>query len=241
MEYARVYRDYSSKNEFKFNVTIHESDLFVISDKDVKKHALNALIKYRKIIENHIKQFPEFLKSLKPLKPPQDIDEKILLHMYSASNRAKVGPFASVAGAIAQFIGEELLNFCNEIIIENGGDIYINTKRDRVVKIFSKNLQNIGIKIKKEIQPLAVCSSSSKIGHSLSFGKGDLVIVIGKNAALADAYATSICNKIKNEKDLQKIVNNVKEPLINGVITILNDKIAFKRKDFEFIKINEGD
>ncbi len=235
MQYARIYRNYNSKKEYKYNVTIKESDLFIISDKYLKKEAYSILLKYRIQIENFIKTCPEFLKSLTPIEFKNNKPE-IINEMLIASKKANVGPFASVAGAISQFVCKDLKKLCNEVIIENGGDIYIDTQNERLVQIYSNHFDNIGIKIKKEMQPIAICSSSAKIGHSLSFGKADLVVVIGKNAPICDAFATSICNKIRNENNLQNVLNNVKEKSIYGIIAISNNKIAIKGK-IEFVKI----
>ena len=150
--------------------------------------------------------------------------------MYKAGKAANVGPFASVAGAISEFVAKDLKVFCNEIIIENGGDTFIDTRKDRIIGIYSNNLNTFGIKIFKNMQPVAVCSSSAKIGHSLSMGNADLVTVVAKNASIADAFATSICNKIKNERDLQNVLNNVKMDNLIGVLIIINGKIGIKGK-----------
>ncbi len=235
MQYARIYRNYNSKKEYRYNVTIKESDLFIISDKYLKKEAFSILLKYRKQIENFIKNCPEFIKSLTPLEI-KNVNIEIIKEMLIAGEKANVGPFAAVAGAISQFVCKDLRKLCNEVIIENGGDIYIDTQNERLVQIYSNMFKNIGIKIKKEMQPIAICSSSAKIGHSLSFGRADLVVVIGKNGAICDAFATSLCNKIKDKNNLQNVLNNVKEKSIYGIIAILNNKIAIKGK-IEFVKI----
>ena len=236
MQIARKYRDYKGTSEFKFNVTYRESDLLIISDKNIKNEAIKSLIKYRRFIEGHIKKYPEFYSSLKPLKIPEKSLPDIIKDMYKAGKAANVGPFASVAGAISEFVAKDLKFFCNEIIIENGGDNFIDTKGDRIIRIFSDNLNSLGIKIFKNIQPVAVCSSSAKIGHSLSLGNAELVTVIAKNGAIADAFATSICNKIKDERDLQIVLNNVKMDKLIGVLAIIDGKIGIKGK-IDLVKI----
>ncbi len=238
MEIARIYRNYTKSYEYKFNITYKESDLFIICDRNLKKEAFSALFKYRNIIENHIKLFPEFLTSLKPLKIPDDKSPDIIKEMYIASQKANVGPFASVAGAISEFVGKDLKKKCNEILIENGGDLYLNGKKDRIVAIWTLRNFKLGLKVKGENLPLSICSSSSKIGHSLSFGNADLVTVISKNGAYSDALATSICNRIKNCKDINEVLREIKiNETLKGVIIIYKNKIGFKGK-LDFIKLN---
>ncbi len=236
MEVGRDYRNYENKTEFKFNITVKETDIFFITDKNVKQNALLSILKYRKLLENHISLCPEFLTSLKPLELPCLEIHPFIKDMYIAGMRANVGPFASVAGAISEYVARDLLKCCNQVIVENGGDIFLSTSKERIIRLKGKNNLHLGIKLSPKSQPIAICSSSSKIGHSLSFGKADLVTVLSKKGSIADAFATSICNKIKNEKDLQNVLNNVRDDLIIGIIAIINGKIAIKG-DINLVKL----
>ena len=97
---------------------------------------------------------------------------------------------ASVAGAIAELVGRELSNFSDDIIIENGGDIFIKTTRPRIIAIYASDSPlsgKIGIEIDAGETPCGICTSSGSVGHSLSFGKADAVTIIAPSAALADA------------------------------------------------------
>jgi ApbE superfamily uncharacterized protein (UPF0280 family) len=53
------------------------------------------------------------------------------------------------------------------------------------------------------MMPVGVCSSSGRIGHSLSMGNSDVVCVIAKSAPLADAAATALANMVKTKKSLK--------------------------------------
>jgi ApbE superfamily uncharacterized protein (UPF0280 family) len=71
--------------------------------------------------------------------------------MCSAAQKADVGPMAAIAGAISHYVGQDLLRFSPEVVVENGGDIYIKSQQDRVVGIyrrrFSIESKNWAIKI----------------------------------------------------------------------------------------------
>ena len=86
-----------------FEVKVDETDLFILADKNLERETRNAVIKYRADIEEYIKTYPEFEKSLKPLTFDKNAPE-IIKRMLSASNKTGVGPMAAVAGAIAEFI-----------------------------------------------------------------------------------------------------------------------------------------
>ncbi len=220
-----------------FNITYKESDLFITADKSLKNRAFLSLIKYRKIIENHILERPEFFTSLKPLKFQKTGLEKILISMYEAGEIAEVGPFAAVAGAISEFVAKDLTKFCENILVENGGDVYITGNEDKIISIFQTKIKNIGLKISKSLLPIAVCSSSSVIGHSLSFGKAELAVVLSKSGAIADAFATRICNELKEYNDMEKVISLFKrEKRIKGCVIFLYNKIG-GWGDFEIINI----
>jgi len=59
--------------------------------------------------------------------------------MCLAAEAVGVGPMAAVAGAISQYVGRDLGNYSDEIIIENGGDIYMKNKTDKHILIYAGN------------------------------------------------------------------------------------------------------
>ena len=79
---------------------------------------LNARFKIEQYIQNH----PGFLSSLIPL-PADECAPDIIQDMLRASAAADVGPMAAVAGAVAEYSGREILKQCDEVMVENGGDI----------------------------------------------------------------------------------------------------------------------
>ncbi len=154
--------------------------------------------------------------------------------MAESSREAGVGPMASVAGVMAEFVGKGLLNFSKEIIVENGGDIFLKTLQNRTVAIYAGESPlsgEIGVEITPSMGPVGVCTSSGKVGHSLSFGNADSVTVISKSTALADSWATSLANRIKSSSDIKKTIECAfKINGIMGVIIIVDDKVGFAGK-----------
>jgi ApbE superfamily uncharacterized protein (UPF0280 family) len=129
--------------------------------------------------------------------------------MAEAGQKAGVGPMAAVAGAIAESVGRELLTFTPEIIVENGGDIYLKVLRKRTVGIFAGDSPltgKIGLEIEPGDTPLGICTSSGTVGHSLSYGKSDAVVVLSASTALADAAATAIGNRIQKPDDIDTAI-----------------------------------
>lgn len=137
---------------------------------------------------------------------------------------------AAVAGAIAEALGEELSKLAKEIIIENGGDLYIQTRRKRVIGIYASRTNfsyQLGLEIPESSFPLGLCTSSGTIGSSISLGQADAVVIQARTASLADAVATATANKVQTSEDLQpaiKFANKI--PGVTGVLAIKGAALA---------------
>ncbi|MFH1867368.1 MAG: UPF0280 family protein [Candidatus Omnitrophota bacterium] len=226
----RTYRRYTiSEDLVSFRVTVFETDLFISSDRDLSDEAEAEINRLRRDIESYIKKNPDFKEALEPVA----LDKRaplIVKDMIEFSSDAGVGPMAAVAGAIAEGVGKRLLEFSSQIIVENGGDIFISSKKPRIVGIYagsSKLSKRIGLKVESDYTPCGVCTSSATVGHSLSFGKADAVTVLSKSASLADAAATSLCNRVQVKDDIEKTISygkNIKG--VDGIVIIFQDTLG---------------
>ena len=226
----RTYRSLINKdNLVSYNVKIAESDLFISSDINLTNEALESLTRHRHSLETYIKNHPEFRSSLLPF-PEDNLAPPIVRDMLSKSKICEVGPMASVAGAISEFMGNDLLNKTENIIIENGGDIFLKSKNDLTVSVYageSPLSYKLNFTIKAEKTPLGICTSSATVGPSLSFGNADAVCVISQSATLADAAASAIGNKVKGKNDIRNSLDfGIKIPGVTGIIIILGKELG---------------
>ena len=226
----RVYRHWvKDKDLVSFNVVVKETDLYIRASSDLEPEALKLVMKYRNMLERYIEQHPSFLTSLEPVAVADDAPA-IVSEMAEAARKAGVGPMAAVAGAIAEFVGRELLALSPEVIIENGGDIYIKSLKKRLIGIYagqSPLTGKIALEINGEETPLGICTSSGTVGHSLSFGKADAAIVLSRSATLADAAATAIGNIIVQPGDIPLGIELARSiDGVSGVIIIKDDKMG---------------
>lgn len=214
----RKYRQWvKDEGLVNFQVVSNESDLFIRADKDLRIEAEDLVKKYRRQIENYIRQDPEFLTSLDPCEVDPSAPP-IIREMANAAKRAGVGPMAAVAGAIAEYVGKELLTLSAEVIIENGGDVYIKSQKKRNLGVYAGNSPYTGglaIEVESQDTPLVVATSSGTVGHSLSFGSADAAVVISKSGALSDASATRLGNLVNRKEDIDKALGAIKE--ISGI------------------------
>ena len=226
----RTYRHWvEGKALISFNVTVKETDLYIRAAANLQRKAHRLVLKYRQQLEKYIERNPDFLTSLEPLPTPKNAPD-IVKHMIEAAQKAGVGPMASVAGAIAEYVGGELLAFSPEIIVENGGDIYLKSLTKRTVGVFageSPLTGKIGLEINAGETPLGICTSSGTVGHSLSQGKADAVVTLSTSAILADAAATAIGNRVSQASDITGAIEFGKSISgLKGILIIKDDNMG---------------
>jgi len=215
-----------------------ETDLQVLTDKPADKEPIRQRLRAcRWDIESYIAKDNRFLTALKPISVEANAPD-IIKEMSKAALKAGVGPMAAVAGAVAESVGRDLLKKkYRDVIVENGGDIFLKTTKPRVIGLYagrSRLWNNLGLKIKPKDTPLGICTSSGTIGHSLSFGSADSVVIISKNTALADAVATAVCNRIKSKDDLRAALEFARSihGVLGTVIILKKDMVSWGGVEF---------
>ncbi|MBN2158688.1 MAG: UPF0280 family protein [Spirochaetes bacterium] len=238
----RFYRDFTATARWKsFRVKVETSDLYIRAGRDLSQQAEKIVHRLRNDIEEHIERQNEFLTSYTPVKRLDGYPDVIRM-MYDASELAGVGPMAAVAGAIAESAGRELAGYTDEIIIENGGDIWMNIAAPASVFIYpgGHHFGCVAMKISPGRTPCGVCTSSARIGHSFSFGKAESATVITPEAAIADAIATEVCNRVKTEDDMEDAARFGMERGAEGVVIIYRDRLL-AQGNVELADPNDGE
>jgi ApbE superfamily uncharacterized protein (UPF0280 family) len=230
METNRFYRESFKAGNLKyFQAASGQTDLFIGAETDLSEEALNAVVHYRSELEGYIRRHPEFLHSLVPVTPASDAP-MIVRDMCAAADLAGVGPMAAVAGAVAKHVGCELLRMSREIIVENGGDIFIHSLSDRKIGIYAGNSPlsgKLAVLVRKKDFPCGICTSSGTVGHSLSFGKADAAVIIAPDASLADACATALGNRVRTADDIEEALGFARSvPGVTGALVIIGDALG---------------
>jgi len=198
-------------DETAFQVVVEHSDLWIVARCDESAAALEALRDLRSQLKNWIHWHPEFATSFSPLPLPEQAPT-IVLEMCLAARRCGVGPMAAVAGAVAEHVAAALAPLSSEVLVENGGDLYLRSSRERLVGLLPdpESGTRIGLRLEADAFPLSLCGSSATIGHSVSLGKGELVVVRSTSGAFADAAATALCNLLETPKDLDAVLRQAR-------------------------------
>ena len=232
----RKYRSlHQEKDLHHFQEVQDETDLDIgikkeLYTSDLQKKVELFLAEQRQDLKEYIKRYPAFVTTLEPWDQAEEIVPYAVKAMCEAARLAGVGPMAAVAGFFAEQVGLYLSSFSSDVLVENGGDIWLKSTQPRNICIYAGNSpfsQRIGLEIKAETTPLGICTSSGTVGHSLSFGSADAVVILASSAVLADAVATATCNLVQEEADLAKAVEwAVAIPGVLGAVAILADKMA---------------
>jgi len=230
MYQPRTYRQWvTSEDLVSFSVMVDETDLLIRAKTDLSSYAIELIQKCRAGLEDYIKKHPLFVSTLEPLQV-EDSAPAVVRNMAIAASAVGVGPMAAVAGAIAREVGIGLLQFSDEVIVENGGDIFMKSLRRRLVGLYAGDSPltgKIAFVIMPDDTPLGICTSSGMVGHSLSFGLADAVTVFSPSAALADAAATAIGNRVHTVDDISKAIEYAQRiPGLSGVAIVKGDVLG---------------
>ena len=235
MENREIYRAHYGGELETCRLCHGETDLAICLPAGVWRAELAAatsayIVELRGLLQSYIAQDPDFAASHAPYRPKKEAPA-IAQAMAHAAAQAGVGPMAAVAGAFARAAGEFLAAYSTEVIVENGGDIYLSTTKDRIVGVYagphSPYTGRLGIKISIAQQPLGVCTSSGTVGPSFSYGKADAAVVLAANVELADAAATALGNRVQGPEDVGLAVETIATlPGIQGALAICGEALA---------------
>ncbi len=231
--YRRLFRQ---EDLAHFQVVVRETDLFI----GIRRNRLtpeladraNRFVRtLRQELEDYIAEDPGFLRALTPY-PVAATAPQIARDMTAAADAAGVGPMAAVAGAFAEYTGRFLIRYSRDVLVENGGDLFIKSNRQRTIGVFagpSPFSNRVGLVISPEMTPLGICTSSGTLGHSLSYGKADAVTILARTATLADAVATAAANRVQSPEDLTAAVDfALSIEGVYGALAVIGTQLAVR-------------
>ena len=225
----RTYRRTASPDLVTFEVKVMQTDLLIAAERDLSAEAAKIVRACRSDLEAYIARDPGFKEALTPY-PLQPDAPEIARAMADAAALAGVGPMAAVAGAIAERVGRGLAPYSTEVIVENGGDIWLQGRRERTVGVFageSPFTGKLAVRVEGSVLPGAICTSSGTVGPSLSFGKADAAIALAGTGALADAAATAIGNAARSADDIPKAIELAQRiPGVLGAVVIIGERLG---------------
>ena len=207
---------------------VKETCATIVCDESLLRTAQEAIFEARAVIESKVEEDPFFGITYDPM-PPDSSDHPLIQRMCQASVIAGVGPMAGVAGAVAEFAVGRLVDAgAEEAVVENGGDIAIYSPKGRPVGIFADHpvFRDLAFDVTAD-KVLGICSSSRKIGPSVSLGESNISTVVSDNVVLADCCATALGNMVTGEENLAESCERIGSlEGVRGCMSCCGGKIA---------------
>ncbi len=99
----------------------------------------------------------------------------------------------------------------------------------------------IALAVAPATTPLGICTSSGTSGHALSFGQADAALVVAHEAALADAMATAVGNRVHTARDIDTALAFAASiPGVLGCLVIVQEHLGVWGA-IELVQIREGE
>jgi len=186
--------------------------------------AKSGILAARQSVESCIARDPFFLATFDPYTP--ETDDPVIARMAGAAGKAGVGPMAAVAGAIA-WSGVEAMVASGATfgVIDNGGDIALIADRPVRVGVHAGSApvsDRVAFIVPPQETVLGICTSSATVGPSISLGMADAVTIFAHDVALADAWATAVCNEIR--PDDRRVLDRIDPAEVEGVYAVMGEE-----------------
>lgn len=219
-----------------FVVRVGQTDLWIAAGRDLSREAAESARLHRAGLEEALAALPGLAASLVPFPVPKDAPA-VVRAMAEAGRICGVGPMAGVAGAIAEAVARDLARELSreegpgtpEVMVENGGDLYLLGMQERTVAVWaglSPFSGKVGIRVKPG-KGIAVCTSSATVGPSLSLGRADAATVVARSGALADAAASFLGNRLGSSTDLEgALAATTALPGVMGALGMVGDRMG---------------
>lgn len=192
--------------------------------------AKRSIREQRRHLESFIGEDPFFMLTLEPYDLAEDSDApEIVKQMISTTAVFDIGPMAAVAGVIAKFAVEAMMEEgATYAIVDNGGDISLLNDQPVLVGIYAgaSPVRDLAFEVPPRAKPLGIATSSGTVGPSISFGCADAATVVSQDPALADAAATALGNAVQPEGPLEECFRMIDRPGIEGALVIRGEEMA---------------
>ncbi len=229
------------KETFEFKET---RGLILSENKEAIAKAISSLRENREKLERYACKNPKFLYSLKPVEVDDD-SPLVAKVMAEAASKTGVGPMAAVAGALADLAVREMVAVGARIaVVENGGEVSAVSELPVDIALLALDTplsRKVGFRLEKF--PVGVATSSATLGHAFSLGEADSVTIFAKDACLADAAATAVCNAVKGKDHDLAVRQGIEVAMsiddVKGVLIIFRERVAVAGEIPKLINITD--
>jgi len=223
-------------------VEIAETAATIAAEGVFVEPAVDAIKAARREIERQVRRDQYFLTTMEPYTP--DDPGPTVRRMCEAAAVAGVGPMATVAGTIAQVALEAMMaQGCDHGWVDNGGDVALVLSRPATMEVFHEPGARTAFALRLEPtgKGIGVCTSSGRLGHSISLGDADVALAMADSAVLADALATAIGNRVRGTSALGTCFDPFKGiPGMIGGLAMVDGEVAMYGRLPELVEVEHN-
>lgn len=240
---ASVYDIYERKNyrntiplpdSVSFEVAVRETQLFIQAQSDLTARAKDSVFKYRYQVEEYLRQHPAFRETSAPIQIYASAPEIVRYTDYSCRT-ADVAPMSVMSGAIADFVGRDLLGESPNLIVASGGDAFIQSQHPIHVRLYA-----LGSPMHNQlIAKLPALKKPFGISTYVPSDKIHAITVISRSACLAGAFASDIGNRLAKGMSFSDVMDRADKYSDVGAIILIKGTKIFVAGEL-ILKSNNG-
>lgn len=205
-----------------FEVEVRETNLFIQAQSDFGPKAKDSVFRYRYQIEEYLRQHPAFREASTPVQVLASAPE-IIRYSDLASRATGVAPMSCMSGAIADFVGRDLLLDSADLAVSSGGDTFIRSSLPLDVYLYAQ-----GSPLHEKLV-LSVPAFKRPFGLSTFVpGKGiHAVTVLSRSACCASAFARDIGVRLTRGEMASSVFDRARDYTdVGGFVLIAGEKIV---------------
>ncbi len=206
-----------------FEVGVRDTSIHVQAQTDLTAKAKESVFRYRYQIEEYLRQHPAFRDTQSPIQIYSSAPE-IVKYCDLACRNTGVAPMSCMSGAMADFVGRDLMSQSPVLVVSSGGDTFVRSSVALEVHIYAKGsaLHNKLI--------LQAPGAKNIFGISTYVpGKGiQAVTVLSRTASWASAFAKDLGVRLDSGESLKSALNRAEAYTdVGGVVIVSGSQVVF--------------
>jgi ApbE superfamily uncharacterized protein (UPF0280 family) len=205
-----------------FEVEVRETNLHVQAQRDLSARAKDSVFRYRYQIEEYLRQHPAFREASSPIQIYASAPE-IVRYTDLSSRSTGVAPMSCMSGAMADFVGRDLVAESADVVVSSGGDSFVTSSLPLDVYLYAK-----GSPLHEKII-MSVPAFKRPFGVSTFVpGKGiHSVTVVSRSACWASAFAKDIGVRLTRGEHPSSVLDRVSTYSgVGGVVLVAGQKMV---------------
>lgn len=206
-----------------FEVGVRDTSIYIQAMSDLTAKAKESVFRYRYQIEEYLRQHPAFRDTQSPIQIYSSAPE-IVRYCDLACRNTGIPPMVCMSGAMADFVGRDLLQHSPTLIVSSGGDTFVRSATPLEVHIYAK-----GSPLHEKLT-LQLPGGKNIFGISTHVpGKGiQAVTVLSRSAGWASSFARDLGVRLNSGESLKSALNRAEAYSdVGGVIIVSGSQVVF--------------